>query len=88
MIYSSCSKQDFFQLLNTNCISYARPQISYHMHTKTAYYMHAKHIRIIFTPKSNLAYQYHEFSFLFLVLFIHIFVRPAQQTVDCSRWSP
>ncbi len=59
-----------------NCASYAHQQISYHMHAKTAYYMHAKHVRIICTPKSIFAYQYHEFSFLFGVLFLCIFMRP------------
>ncbi len=34
-----------------NCVSNARQQISYHMHAKTVYYMHAKHVRIICTPK-------------------------------------
>ncbi len=38
--------------------------------------MHAKHIRIIVVSKSIFAYQYREFSFLFGVLFIHIFMRP------------
>ncbi len=43
---------------------------------KTAYYIHAKHVRIIYAPKSIFAYQYHEISFLFGVLFIRIFMRP------------
>uniref|UniRef100_A0A672S618 Uncharacterized protein n=1 Tax=Sinocyclocheilus grahami TaxID=75366 RepID=A0A672S618_SINGR len=38
--------------------------------------MHAKHVPSIYTPKSIFAYQYHEFSFLFGVLFICIFMRP------------
>uniref|UniRef100_A0A673N5K4 Uncharacterized protein n=1 Tax=Sinocyclocheilus rhinocerous TaxID=307959 RepID=A0A673N5K4_9TELE len=62
-----------------NCVSYASQQILYHMHAKTAYYMHAKHMRIICTPKSIFAYQYHEFSFLFGVLFIRIFMRPGSE---------
>ncbi len=37
--------------------------------------MHAKHVRIIRTPKSIFAYQYHKFSFLFGILFIRIFMR-------------
>ncbi len=32
--------------IRENCVSYAWQQISYHMHTKTAHYMHAKHVRI------------------------------------------
>ncbi len=44
------------------------------MHTKTAYYIHTKHVRIICKPKSIFSYQYHEFSFLFGVLFIRIFM--------------
>ncbi len=40
--------------------------------------MHAKHVRNIYTPKSIFAYQYHEFSFLFGVLFTRIFMRPAR----------
>ncbi len=58
------------------CILYAHPQISYHMHAKTAYYMHGKQVRIICTLKSIFAYQYHEFLFLFGILFICIFMRP------------
>ncbi len=54
-----------------NCVSYARQQISYHMHAKTAYYMHAK--------KSIFGYQYHNFLFLFGVLFIRIFMRPGSK---------
>ncbi len=59
-----------------NCVSYARQQISYHMHVKTAYYMHGKQVCIIYTPKSIFSYQYHEFSFLFGILFIRILMRP------------
>ncbi len=54
-----------------NCVSHACQQISYHMHVKTAYYMYAKHVHIICTTKSIFAYQYHEFLFLFGVLFIY-----------------
>ncbi len=57
------------------CVSYVRQQISYHMYTNTAYYMHTKHVRIICTAKSIFAYQYHEFSFLFGILFTCIFMR-------------
>lgn len=64
-----------------NCVSYARQQIWYHMHTKTAFYMHTKHVRIRYTPKSIFAYQYQEFSFLFGVLLIRIFMRPG--TIFC-----
>ncbi len=59
-----------------NCVSYARQQMSYHMHVKTAYYMHSKQVCIIYTPKSIFSYQYHEFSFLFGILFIRILMRP------------
>ncbi len=63
-----------------NCVSYAHQQISHHMHVKTAYYMHAKHVCIIYMPKSVCSYQYHEFSFLFGVLFVCIFTRPGSKT--------
>ncbi len=69
-------------------VSYARQQILYHMHTKTAYYIHAKHMRIICTdctPKSIFAYQYHDFLFLFGVLFIRIFMRPVSFR-PCHDW--
>ncbi len=46
------------------------------MFAKTVYYMHAKHVHIIYTPKSIFVYQYHEFLFLFGLLFIRIFMRP------------
>ncbi len=39
------------------CVSYARQQISYHMHAKTAYYMYAKQVRIIYMAKSVFTYQ-------------------------------
>ncbi len=38
--------------------------------------MHAKHVRIMYTPKSIFAYQYHKFAFLFGLLFIRIFMSP------------
>ncbi len=38
--------------------------------------MHAKHVRIIYTPKNVFTYQYHEFSILFGILFICTFMRP------------
>ncbi len=49
------------------------------MHAKTAYYLHAKHRRIICTPKSIFVYQYHKFLFLFGILFICIFMRPGSK---------
>ncbi len=48
---------------------------SWYWYTKTAYYMHAKQVHIIYTPKSIFAYHYHKFLFLFGVLFIRIFMR-------------
>ncbi len=45
-------KHVFIIISVENCVSYARQQIWYHMHTKTVFYMHAKHVRIIYTPKS------------------------------------
>ncbi len=48
--------------VHENCISYACQHISYHMHVKTAFYMHAKPR----SPKSIFVYQYHEYSFLFV----------------------
>jgi len=36
--------------------------VSY-MYTNTVYYMHTKHVCMIYTPKSIFAYQYHEFLF-------------------------
>ncbi len=59
-----------------NFISYARQQISYHVHTKTTYYMYAKHVCIIWMTKSIFAYKYHKFSCLFGIQFIRIFMRP------------
>ncbi len=68
-----------------NCASYARQQIWYHMHAKTVFYMH---IRIIYTPKSIFAYQYHKFLVLFGILFIHIFMRPGSElTAHQGRFS-
>ncbi len=55
--------------------------LSYVSYAKTAYYMHTKHVRIIYTPKSIFVYQYHEFSFLFGVLFIRIFMRLGSYSV-------
>ncbi len=52
--------------------AYQRQQIWYHMHAKTAFYMHAKYVLIIYTAKSIFVYQYHKFLFLF----IHIFMGP------------
>ncbi len=58
------------------------------MHAKTAYYVHAKQVCIICTPKSIFAYQYHEFLFLFGVLFIRIFMRPGSNfSQKCRPWS-
>ncbi len=65
--------------VHENYISYARQHISYHMHVKTAFYMHAKPR----SPKSIFVYQYHEFSFLFGVLFIRIFMRPGSTITTC-----
>ncbi len=42
------------------------------MHTKTVFYMHAKHVCIIYTPKSIFAYQYHKF-FFFLAYYLYTF---------------
>ncbi len=71
------------------------------MYAKTAHHMHANksgiicmrklfyiHIRIIYTPKSIFAYQYHEFLVLFGILFIHIFMRPGSElTAHQGRFS-
>ncbi len=59
--------------IQKNCVSYARQQIWYHMHAKTAFYMHAKHVRIIYKPTLIFAYQYHECYFLSGVQLIRIF---------------
>ncbi len=40
------------------------------------YHIHANKFDIIYMPKFVCLYQYHEFSFLFGLLFIHIFMRP------------
>ncbi len=44
--------------------SYARQQISYHMYVESAYYMHAKRMPSINTPKSIVECQYQEFLLL------------------------
>ncbi len=41
------------------------------MHAKTVYYMHSNKLRIIGTPNSIFAHQYHEFSILFTILFLN-----------------
>ncbi len=61
--------------MHTKTASYARQQISYHMYVKSEYYMRAKRMRSIYTPKSIVECQYQEFLFLFGVLFIHPFMR-------------
>ncbi len=66
------------------CVSYARQQISYHMHARTAYYMHAKHVHIIWNPKSIFEYQYHEFSFFDLAYYLYAFSWDRLGS-DCTR---
>ncbi len=58
------------------------------MHTKTVYYMHAKHVHIICMPKPIFVFKYHEFSFLFGVLFPRIFMRPGSYIINitCSKF--
>ncbi len=46
------------------------------MHAKTAYYMHAKHARVIYTPSPFFRINTTSFHFYFGVLFIRIFMRP------------
>ncbi len=62
-----------------NCVSHACQQMWYHMHAKTEFYMHAKHC-VSFTLKFIFAYQCHDFSFLFVILFIRIIMRPGSNT--------
>ncbi len=85
-----CTRKLRIKCMPTNLISYARENgVSYawhhisYMHTKTAYHMHAKYVHSIHTPKSVFSYQYHEFWFLFCVLFIRTFMRQGSTNPLC-----
>ncbi len=59
----TCTPTNFISYACENCVLHERQTLSYH----------------IYTPKSVFSYQYHEFSFLFGVLFICPFMRPLQR---------
>ncbi len=69
--------------MHTKTASYARQQISYHMYVKSEYYMRAKRMPSIYTPKSIVECQYQEFFFLFGVLLYTLWDWVQWSTIVC-----